>query len=99
MYTSRLEKMGTLNWMQQISFQKSWDLHIFINSPGDEMWMSYIAYPLGLTYLRLDVNNTDGMTSSDLTIGENNVFLLDSSSVPCKSYVDEVKAFNKMIQI
>ena len=86
--------MGTLNWLSQISYQTKWDLHIFIHLPGDEMWMSYIAFPFGLTYLRLDVNNSDGMASTDLTIAETDIVLLDTPSIPCKSYIEQVLKFD-----
>ncbi len=63
---------------------------MFIHPPGDEIWLSFAAFPFDTSYLRLDVNNRDGMSSSDLAITEKEIVLRHKESAPCKNYNDQV---------
>jgi hypothetical protein len=74
-----------------ISFKLTWDLHIFIHMPGDEIWLSYFNFPLEVSYFQLDVNNTNGLRWSDIIITENEVIGWDKPKAPCNSYMLEVR--------
>ena len=52
---------------------------------GDEIWTSFGSFPQDMAYFRLDVNNTDGMMSTDLSLTENEIILLNKDSAPCRS--------------
>jgi hypothetical protein len=39
--------------------------------PGDEVWLSYMNFPLGVSYFQLIVNNNKGMRASGIIIKEN----------------------------
>jgi len=54
------------------------------------MWLSYFNFPLEITYFQLDVNNTNGMRSSDIILRENEIIAWDKPKAPCKSYLEEV---------
>jgi hypothetical protein len=58
--------------------------------PGDEIWLSYISFPVGMSYLQLNVNNTKGMRASDMAITENEMYAYDKPKSPCESYLLEV---------
>ena len=53
--------------------------------------MSFLGFPQDIAYFRLDVNNTDGMTSTDLSVSEKEIVLRDKENAPCKSYDDQLK--------
>ena len=59
--------------------------------PGEQIWLSYINFPLGVSYFQLDVNNTTGMRATDLTLKENKIIARDKPEAPCRSYILEVK--------
>ena len=82
--------MGNFNSKYPISFTLSWDLHVFIHMPGDEIWLSYISFPVGMSYLQLDVNNTNGMRASDIAITENEMYAYEKLKAPCVSYMLKV---------
>ncbi len=73
-----------------LGFNTTWNHHVFIHPPGDEIWLSFTAFPFDTSYLRLDVNNRDGVSSSDLAITEKEIVLRDKESAPCKYYNDTV---------
>jgi hypothetical protein len=77
-----------------LGLQPTWDLHVYIHPPGDELWMGQGSFPHDVAYFRLDVNNNDGMKSTDLTLTEKEIILLDKKGVPCESNNDEVKIKN-----
>ncbi len=74
-----------------LGLQTTWDLHVYIHLPGDEIWTSFGSFPQEIAYFRLDVNNTDGMKSTDLALTENEVILLNKESAPCRSKLEQVK--------
>lgn len=41
--------------------------------------------------LSVDVNNTDGITSTDLAVSEKEIILRDKDNAPCKSYDEQFK--------
>ena len=86
-YSFRLKTFNTEN---HIILKLTWDLQIFVHMPGDEMWLSYFNFPLEITYFQLDVNNTNGMRSSDIILKENEIIAWDKPKAPCKSYLEEV---------
>jgi hypothetical protein len=59
---------------------------VFIHTPGDEIWLSFLGFPQDIAYFKLDANNTDGITSTDLSISEKMIVLRDKENAPCKSY-------------
>jgi hypothetical protein len=77
--------------MYPIGFQLSWDLNIFVHLPGEQIWLSYINFPLGVSFFQLDVNNTTGMRATDLSIKENEIFVLSKPEAPCLTYILEVE--------
>ncbi len=60
---------------------------------GDEIWTSFGSFPQEMAYFRLDVNNTDGMKSTDLAITENEIILLNKESAPCRPKKEKVFLF------
>jgi hypothetical protein len=63
---------------------------VYIHQPGDEIWLSFTAFPYDVAYFRLDVNNSDGMSASDLAIAEKEIVIRDKKTAPCKYYNDQV---------
>ncbi len=45
----------------------------------------------------VDVNNTDGLTSTDLAVTEKEIILRDKENAPCKSYDEQFKESIKML--
>ena len=79
------------DWTFRLGFHKTWDMHVYILTPGDEIWLSYLAFPFDLVYFRLNINNNDGFKIADVSIKEKEIFTLDKESSPCKSYMEQVK--------
>ena len=63
---------------------------MYIHPPGDEIWTSFGSFPQEMAYFRLDVNNSDGMMSTDLSLTENEIILLNKESAPCRSKNEQV---------
>ena len=87
----RLKEVAKSDWSFSFGVQTDWDLHVYIHEPGDEIWLVYLGFPVDVAYFRLDVNNSDGMMSTDITVKTNEIVRLDKPTVPCKSYMQKVK--------
>ena len=86
--------MGNSVWGFLVGFQTNWDLNIFVHTPGDEIWLTYTAFPLEIVNFILNVNNSNGRRASDMTISENEIVLLDKEKSPCKSYLEFEQVIN-----
>ena len=85
---NRFQDVATVNWEYQISFKLSFDLHVFTFSPGSEMWLSYGVFGVEDSALfMLEVNNSNLLRTTDLTLTEREIFLLDKPGSQCKHYV------------
>ena len=82
------------DWTFRLSFHRTWDLHVYIHSPGDEIWLSFLAFPFQLVYFRLNSNNSDGIKTTDVTISENEIVTLDKEGSTCKSYMEKARLNN-----
>jgi hypothetical protein len=86
----RISSVQRNDWSFQLGFHKTWDLHAYIHLPGDEIWLSYLAFPFELVYFRLNTNSSDRTKSLDVSIREKEIFTLDKVGSPCKSYLQQV---------
>ena len=80
-----------------LGFSTKWNHHVFIHPPGDEIWLSFTAFPFDSSYFRLEVNNRDEMSSTDLAITEKEIVFRHKESSPCKYYNDQV-IFDLLVQ-
>jgi hypothetical protein len=60
------------------------------STPGDEIWLSFVAFPHDMSYFLLNTNNTNGISSTDVALYEKEIILRDKESAPCKFYSDQV---------
>ncbi len=44
---------------------------------GDEIWLSFLAFPQDMAYFKLDVNNSDGLKTTDINVSENEIISMD----------------------
>ena len=79
------------DWTFAIGFQKTFDFHVYIHAPGDEVWLSFLTFPFQLVYLRLNSNNTDGINTVDLSISEKEIITLNKEGSQCKSYMEQAR--------
>jgi hypothetical protein len=86
-----LEPTKKLDWNFTLGLKTNFDVHVFIHPPGDEIWLSFLAFPEDMAYFKLDVNNSDGISTTDIIVSENEIISLDKTNAPCKSYTDKVK--------
>ena len=91
----RIQEVYANDWTFRLSFHKTWDFHVYIHSPGDEIWLSFLAFPFQLVYFRLNTNNSDGMKVTDVSISEKEIVTLAKEGLPCKSYVEMVRFNSK----
>ena len=94
----RIQGVCRNEWTFRLSFHKTWDFHVYIHSPGDEMWLSFLAFPFQLVYFRLNTNNSDGMKITDVSISEKEIVTLAKEGSPCKSYM-EMARFNNFLNL
>ena len=85
-----LKKVKKNDWTILFGLKKTWDVNIYIHSPGDEIWLIFISFPVEVAHIRLDSNNSDGVWSSDLSITENEIVHLDTENAHCKLYAEKV---------
>ena len=90
----RIQEVYANDWTFRLSFHRTWDLHVYIHTPGDEIWLSFLAFPFQLVYFRLNANNSDGIKTTDVTISEKEIVTLDKEGSPCKSYVEKERLNN-----
>ena len=88
-----LKKVKKNDWTILFGLKKTWDVNIYIHSPGDEIWLIFISFPVEVAHIRLDSNNSDGVWSSDLSITENEIVHLDTETAHCKFYAEKVNIF------
>ena len=86
----RLEPSQKFDFSFVLGLKTTWDLHVYIHPPGDEIWLSFAAFPHDVSYFRLDLNNSDGMLASDVAITEKEIVIRNKDSAPCKYYNDQV---------
>ena len=67
---------------------------MFIHPPGDEMWLSFVAFPHDMSYFLLSVNNSNGISSTDVALLEKEIVLRNKDSAPCKFYNEQVISSN-----
>ena len=77
-----------MNWLYQVSFKLTFDLHVYVFTPGSEVWLPYVVFPVeDFAMIKLEVANRDGLRSTDLALTEREIFLLDKPGSQCKHYV------------
>jgi hypothetical protein len=86
----REEPAQIIDWSFVLGLKTTWDLHVYIHPPGDEIWLSFVSFPNDMSYFLLNVNNTNGIASTDLAIVEKEIVLQDKPSSPCKFYNGQV---------
>jgi len=85
-----LEPTKIIDFSCVLGLIPAWDLHVFIHPPGDEMWLSFVAFPHDMSYFLLNMNNANGISATDLSLLEKEIILRDKESAPCKFYSEQV---------
>ena len=86
MYHFSLRSVIAAEWPFSLGFKTDWDLHVYVHNPGDELWFVYIGFNVDIAYFKLDVNNMEGLRTSDITVKSVENHFRNKPTAPCKSY-------------
>jgi len=66
---------------------------------GDEIWLSFVAFPHDMSYFLLNTNNANGVSSTDVALYEKEIILRNKESAPCEFYSDQVILYCNLFKI
>ena len=87
----RIKSVKRNEWTFRLGFLKPLDVHIYLHTPGDEIWLPFLTFPFPPIYLELNGDIGDGIKWNYLTISEKEIVALDKPDLPCKEYMEQVK--------